>query len=241
VPNPVTLKYIYAGTTYLQTYTVLSVRGIDDFDEIQFYPAYRNDYLDGTLDDPQKVFRRVITIGFGVVQDAGTRRFLERWQNFPQRSIIYGAQEIIVDPFDASFSNTWQNNVKLGRYFVIRCIEATPISVQPSPIPAIADSLMYIKKKVQVTGTESSPQTFTTTVAPLDTDDAGHAFPAISLLSFAPTVLITSLQTCLVSRTTDTITQSGANITFKLFHDNVGNPSGDGNFYADVTIGLEAL
>jgi hypothetical protein len=64
------------GTTVTgdtQAYSVLGVRGLDNPDELQLWPAISKTLLDGSLAQTNLKARRVITVDFGVLQTKDLR------------------------------------------------------------------------------------------------------------------------------------------------------------------------
>lgn len=98
---------------------------------------------------------------------------------------------------------------------------------------------MYFKK-IEVTGTQASPQTVTTNTAPLDVDASGDAFPVIDLDTQVANIVITPHQDCAVNLIGDVV-QSGDNISFQIAHSDVGNASDDGKFYATIDISIYGI
>jgi phage gp36-like protein len=98
---------------------------------------------------------------------------------------------------------------------------------------------MYFKK-VEVTGTQTSPQTFVTNAGALVVTENGDAFPSIDLTSQVANIVLTSYQDCQVNQVGD-ITQSGTDITFQLAISDVGNASSDGKYYVTIDISVYGL
>jgi len=236
----IVFKYRKSSTTYSRTFAVSSVRGYDEPDEVEFLPPIQQVALDGTIIEEMQGFRRVITVGFGVLQEAADRAFVfnflannERWITMSPMGTVVLA---LADP--TAFANQWQNGHKLERNYDVQLRETILQTAWPDYADPVEIETLYIKTDVQITGTPESPQTLTTNTAPLATDDTGQAYPAISLTTHAVSLLIAEKQDCVVYRTSD-ISQSGNNITFQVAHANAGNAYSDGNFYAALTIGLQ--
>jgi len=103
------------------------------------------------------------------------------------------------------------------------------------------DEIMYLKRHVKIEGTEASPETFTTNVGKLATDETAQNYPAFSDSThvFHVEVNGTPYQDAKIH----IITQpsiSGGNITFTAAVSGSGNMSGDGYAYADIAIFLQA-
>jgi len=134
-----------AYTVYIDDITVtqatqlniLSMKGLDDPDSYSFFPAIRNDYLDGSIDTQFQAFRRVVTIDCGVVQARADRLgILSFWMD-NSRMINYTSSsaseaQLPFVPKDASgYSNTWEQNTKLGRRFVLNLDEPSTRTTFP--------------------------------------------------------------------------------------------------------------
>lgn len=236
----ITFKYV-SGLTYSRSFAVIKLRGLDDPDQVQLWPNFQRKLADGSVIEVIKGFRRVFTATLGILNSSTDRKFIQSFLSHPQRAVLYTTNATINCSLAnvEKFENQWLYNTNLMRFFEVELIENSIYTTWPVLVNPTTDADMYIKTKVEITGTEASPQTLTTNTAPLDVDDTGNPYPAISLVSYAPTVLITEHQDCLVNRVSD-ITQSGANISFTVAHSDVGNPFGDGKFYATIVIGIQA-
>ena len=127
----VTLKYNGGVTT--KDYSVLSVRGMDDGDEIQTHNPFLNTSDDGTLYENMDSFRRAITIDFGVVSAAADRLFLFNWATAKDKTITFGSitnlQVVLEDV--TRFMNTWLGGSKDAKSYPLRVRERTSWTVVP--------------------------------------------------------------------------------------------------------------
>jgi len=125
----VTLKY---GTT-TQAYQVLWIRGMDDPEEMIFWPPVVERRIDGSLYENFRAYQRVISINFGVIQDASLRDFIFTWLKQSEKKIILDSEELAVVLEKADrFSNTWNDNLETERAFQVRVIEKTARSTHPT-------------------------------------------------------------------------------------------------------------
>jgi len=134
------------------------------------------------------------------------------------------------------------NGFKSEKLFTFELLESIVRTEWPSGIAPIADTDMYIAKKIKIVGTQNSPEVFTTNVGKLLYNFGTTAFPSISLLSYNVAIFCNSTpyQDAKVNQVGD-VTQSGSNISFQLAVSDTGNASGDTFFYADITIALQAI
>jgi hypothetical protein len=122
------------SVNYMLSLATISVRGIDDFDDVQYINPVQNQSDNGTLYDLKDGFRRVITIDFGVVLTKSDRIFINDFlYNSTYRAITHGSETIQVVPADgAGHSNVWLNNTHLGRSYTLRLLEKTALTASPS-------------------------------------------------------------------------------------------------------------
>lgn len=217
------------------------MRGLDEPDEGQIVGT-QTDGLDGTISETIIGFRRVITAGLGILQESADRAYMLEFASAQDRWITMspmGSVHLVLeDP--AKFANEWKNGSSLARRYTVRLVENVLQTTWPTYADPVVEELAYIKTHVQITNTPDSPQTLTTNAGALATDDTGNAYPAINLATYAASVIIQPEQECDCMRVSS-ITQSGTDITFQVAHSYAGNAYADGNFYAQITILLEAL
>ena len=82
--DSITLKYGSGVGAYAKTFSVananlLYVRGLDDVDELRFWPAIQNQLLDGSMVENVSKFGRTITVNFGVIPVKADRVWLAMW------------------------------------------------------------------------------------------------------------------------------------------------------------------
>ena len=254
MPSTAVFKYIDSSlTTQSRSIQVISVRGFDDPDLVQFVPPVQNNLVDGSIETQFKGFRRVLTFDCGVLSDDTDRRFILAWNAANTRSIVYvspdlGSEEIIVTldynhgATAFEYNNNWINDFIGGKQFIIQIVENAIRRTWYNYVPASGVDVIYIAKKIKVTGTQASPQTFQTNSGALATDATGQVFPAMSLVSWAISVICNGVpyQETQINQV-GAITNVGTDISFQLAVSDAGNPSGDGFFYTDLLICLEAI
>lgn len=245
-------KYVDStNTVQSDTIQVLSVRGFEEPDLVQFWPPIQNNLVDGTIETQFKGFRRVITFDCGILSNRTDRLFIQKFLNANTRSISYNGQSLGVEEIIVSldfnhnatafeFNDEWVNGFIYGKQFILYVVENAIRNVWYNYTPASTVDILYLATKIKVTGTNASPQTFQTNSGQLATDATGKVFPGMSLLTYAVTVDPISLQDGKIARV-GAITNVGAAISFQLAVSDAGAPSGDGFFYCDLLIGLEAI
>lgn len=236
----VTFRYRSGATTYSRTFTALAVRGLDEPDIVKLV-GWQFKASDHSLIEFFKGFRRCPIVTIGVIQEAADRQFMlyflqavDRWIYLGSLASVYC---VLADP--EGFENEWKYDTSLMRYYDIALRENVIYTEWPAGVEPTETETLYIKSKVEITGTEASPQTLTTNAGALATDDTGNAYPAINLASWAVTVILTEHQDRLVNRVSD-ITQSGTDISFTVAASDIGNLYADNKTYATITIGLQA-
>lgn len=237
----ITFKYRSGATTYSRTYDAYAIRGLDEPDDVELWPPIQHRLSDGSIREQIVGFRRIITATLGVLQVEADRTFALNFLQSKERWVYLGSLASVYCVLDdpAGFENQWLHDTSLLRFFEVRLKEWRIYTTWPDELEPTADTNLYIKTNVQITGNEASPQTLTTNTAPLDVDDTGNPYPAINLAAYAVSVVLAERQDCLINRIAD-ITQAGSNITFTVAHSDAGNPYADGNYYATVTILLQA-
>lgn len=100
---------------------------------------------------------------------------------------------------------------------------------------------MYFLDDVEVTGTEASPETFTTNVGKLAVMSTGAPWPTFNASTHKFSVHPHGKQDARISLV-NTPSVSGGNLTFQLAISDYGNPKpSDSKFYARITIFLQAI
>lgn len=122
--DSITLKY---GASSSVTLRVLAVRGMDDPDWVDFYPAISNTYLDGSKDTQFQGFRRKVRIDCGVVADRNSRLAILYWLLDNNRKIDYGTEtNIYFVPQNADgYANEWLENISAARRFIFELDETS--------------------------------------------------------------------------------------------------------------------
>lgn len=89
--------------------------------------------------------------------------------------------------------------------------------------------MMFYKKRIPISGTQASPQEFTTNVAPLDVDDDGYRFPAFRKL---PLIVLSARQDRKLNLVdgTEQLLADG-NVKFRLSLSDVGQAGALDNFF----------
>lgn len=221
--------------------SVLSTRGWSYADEYENYGVQQT-YLSGTMQEKFIGFRRIVTIDFGVIHDETTRVYLLYWMLASNKSITYGSDSARFALLDFNkYANEWLESCELGRHFVLSLAEADIRTTMPASIAE--GEVAYIKRKVAITGTQASPETFTTNGGKLATDQTGASYPEFNTDDYAYHVHLTPYQEAGVNLVTEpAITPSGAtgNLTFQIAVADGGKAFSDGNYYADIVIIAQA-
>lgn len=139
------------------------------------------------------------------------------------------------------FRNEWLFGYRHAQHFILRVTEST-IHIA-WPVAVEADELMYVKNQVAITGTEASPETFTTNVGKLATMQTVAPFPTFNDATHVFHVNIngTKYQSADIAVVKNSIAEVGGNIQFQAYVNYGGNPASGGNYYMDVAIFLQAI
>jgi hypothetical protein len=234
-----TATFEYDGTT-TRDFGVLSLRGFDNPEEV-IIVGVQHRLLDGSFSESIRGFNRVVTLDLGVLSDRDDRNYLLEWSRSEERQIRFAGDTVyaaLEDPL--RLQNEWLENLNFARRFVLRVIDS---SVKQSfGSVSTGDDLMYFKAKVQITGTEGSPQTLTTNSAPLAAMETLAAWPTFnaSTHKFHVEVNGAPYQSAPVYLANNPSVLAG-NLTFQVAVGYGGNASGDGNYYSDIAIFLQTI
>jgi hypothetical protein len=140
----------------------------------------------------------------------------------------------------AEFSNEWLNGLYSAKHFVLRVTES--YVHQAWPVAAVAETNMYIKNQVAITGTQASPETFTTNVGKLLVMETGASFPTFNSSThvFYVSVNGSKYQSADIAKVKDSESVVGGNIQFQAYINYGGNAASDGNYYLDICVFLQA-
>ena len=141
--------YVNAGGTTVtgdtQAYDVLGVRGLDNPDEVQLWPALSKQLLDGSQSQTNLKARRVITVDFGVIQTKADRVWLMSFMLAPVKELIFAGDsegvgetvEVVLESAEG-FQNEWLEGLSMARSFTLRFVEKTPWADPPTSFSAPA-------------------------------------------------------------------------------------------------------
>lgn len=127
----VRFTYTINGGGYVDL-AYLSLRGLDDPDDIEPFPQVANDHIDGSSNTQFVAFRRLPTIDLGVVSDRASRIALLYWMIDNARTIDYNSQEsgkseaglAVVPQNPKEFKNVWLDGFSGARAFVFQLKES---------------------------------------------------------------------------------------------------------------------
>ena len=130
--DSVTLKYDGGGET--KTFSVMGVRGLDDVDDLKFWPRIQNELLDGTMNEIVTKFRRIITIDFGVIETKADRVWLVLFMLAPDKVIVCASpsEDVPVVLADVEgMQNEWIDGLDFARSFTLSFQEIAVNSTAP--------------------------------------------------------------------------------------------------------------
>lgn len=242
------LKYLDNETNVAatQVFSALRVKGFDPSDDLQDFPDFIADVIDGTIIHQTIGFRRNFTIEFGTGLSFSERTFIGNFWRSYRKWLIYThdgiSEKIEVVRRTGEFDTIWIDNVHLARYCVLELSDKYVLTDFPSASvnPVVYDLNMYIKKKVQIDGYVGNPETFTTNNGKLASCDApAGAYPTFNSANEKYHIDINGqvYQDCHFHVTALESVSSG-NITFDVERSDAGNPSSDGSYYADIIISV---
>ena len=232
-----TFQYAESGTDYTQGFDLLALKGFDEPDEMAL-AVIQHEHLDGSLAENIWGQRRIITADFGVVETHAERTFIADFIRNETRQIRDASglfADVVLEDVKRAIAE-WENNCRLGRRYILRLLSAN--LEQSFGTVVEEDELAYIKKHVEVTGTQSSPETFTTNSGKLVTQENGAVYPTFNSSTHDFVVLITP-PIGYKDRAVGLANQPsivGGNITFQLAASDLGDGS---TVYVDITIILQ--
>jgi hypothetical protein len=100
--------------------TVLAEHGMSDPDSFDFFPALQKTFLDGTMKEYIKGFRRKILVDVGVVAASADRKRILYWMCDNDRTVDYLTEINVPLALQdvGGFENEWKFDCSLNRYFV---------------------------------------------------------------------------------------------------------------------------
>ena len=239
--DTLTFTYIRSGTTYTRDIDVLSLRGWTDPDEFENFGVQQS-YLSGSVQERFIGFRRIVTIDFGVINDRDDRIHLLYWMLAANKSITYSSDTAHFALLDfGRYANEWLESCELGRQFILSLAETDIRTTMPTSV--VEGEVAYIKRKVAITGTQASPEAFTTNAGKLATDETGANYPTFDTDSYAYQVTLVPYQEAQVNLVTEpSISGGGATgaLTFQIAVSDSGKAFSDGAYYADIVIIAQA-
>lgn len=232
---PVVLQY----DAITRSFAALSVKGLDEPDDVRLV-GVQHEYRNGVIAEQLQGFQRVITLDLGVLTDKDDRFFLLKFLTSSNRQLRTSSQLSFVSLVDPErFANEWMDDIEHGRRFTLSLIDEQVYRVFPTI--ALETEIMYLKSKVEITGTQASPESFTTNSGKLATDETGNAYPTFNAATHVVHVSVNGApyQEAHVNIIEKPAVSSG-NISFQLAVQDGGKPASDGKFYADISIFLQA-
>jgi hypothetical protein len=117
----VTLKY--GGGATSKSFAVLGVRGLDDVDDLRFWPRLSHELLDGTMTETISAYSRIITIDFGVISEKADRVWLVGFLIASDKQITCASPaedvSVVLDTPDG-ISSEWLDGLDFARAFTLR-------------------------------------------------------------------------------------------------------------------------
>ena len=132
--SQITLSYGSGPTS--KTFDVLSVKGFDDADDVEFVNAFVNRSDDGTyFEHVEGTFHRRIVVDFGAVDLKADRVFfVQFFLATNTKTLTYGSESslAVVVPNLARVMNEWFEGSSLAKRYVVEFIEKSPRSGNPA-------------------------------------------------------------------------------------------------------------
>ena len=226
-----------------KAFDALYVKGFDSPDHIQFIPPIIFNIVNGGKATEFRGFKRIITFQLAALDSF--EDYIRGWAQASTKSLIYKGisvtpEEAVVILETPELLNEWLDDYEHTKQYTITVIENRVRQVFPNLyLPEVDNMTGNVANKIEITGTQSTPQTFTTNSGVLSTDSTGHAFPVINLASYVVSIVLPAYQDAKINQV-ESVTQSGSDITFQLAVSDTGAASSDGKYYCDIMIILQA-
>lgn len=235
-----TFIYTRSGVQSSRSIDVLYHRGMTEPDEIEDVGPI-HDRLDGVIVETVAGARKHVQVVVGARATAADRRFLANWILSSDRTLVIGnfASSMVLE--DDTLLSEWLNAIERGRRFNLRLIDdhiyhdwddgATP------------EEDMYLKYEVEITGTETSPETLTTNSGKLATMQNGDPYPVFNSSTHDFLIAVNADKQCQASFqiVKGSRSVSAGNLSFQIYISDIGAPApSDGKYFATIAIFLQA-
>lgn len=117
-----------------KTYSVLSIRGLHDVDDVSFWPANTQVLLDGSKRQKISSFGRTITVDFGVISTQADRVWLVvPFSLALVKQIEYDGETVsVVLKNPDQLSSEWRGGFEGARSYVIEFLEVAMNTTAPT-------------------------------------------------------------------------------------------------------------
>ena len=230
-----TLVYLKAGNYYSRNIAFMRLIGLLEPDRLVRI-AKVHECRDGSIKEQILGFHKAIQLDVAPTTTPAERRFLVGFLLGEFRSIEYHGliSEVIFK--DAELVSQWVYECEHNRAFTILALD--PFVYRRWQDGVASDTDMFYTAIVEITGTATSPQTFTTNVAPIATDIWGNPFPNFTSMK-ASIVGIPANNSQFVFCLVGEATLIGGNLTWSCFMSEFDIPASDGKFYVKFTISAQ--
>ena len=209
---------------------------MDEPDQIQKVGVV-HDLLDGSILEQVRGFHKVISPTVSANATAAERRFLAKFIVSDDKTLKYGNYVSGV-VCDEDLASEWLEDCEYGREFTFRLVDHHVYQSWDDGLTG--DDLLYLSAEIEITGTESSPQLLTTGTAPIALMQNLSAWPSFNddVYDFVP--IPVARDGTFYGVLKGSVTESGGDLSFQVFHSDTGNPASDGKFYAAICIFAQA-
>jgi hypothetical protein len=233
-----TLTYIKNGTTRSRQIDILAVKGSSTPDSVRIVAA-NHEYLDGSAERQVLGFNKRIAVDFGVLVDKDDRAFVSDFILGDTKCVEFSDQADDVVLESEEYATRWLQEIELGRRFTLELLGS--VLYRNWGRKATETEIMYLKSNVKIEGTETNPETFTTNVGKLATDDTGKSYPVFSDVTHVFLVALNAEKNCQATfaMVKDSVAVVAGNLTFQAFVSDYGSAAADGFYYASIAIFLQ--
>jgi hypothetical protein len=196
----------------------LFIKGLSEPWKWRYVPDKVFKAADGSSSTQYQGFQRYIRLELAPISadDDFIRIFLQA----ETKTVLIPGSVLLSDSCQATFEeieqeDAWHEDFFNARLYTIDLLEKTVRTDWPTPIPIGDNMTGFIVHDIEVVGTLSAPETFTTNVGKLLYQHDTFPFPPIDLSTNKVSIVFDYDQPWMVCRV-GAISQSGTNITFQL-------------------------
>ncbi len=239
-----TLKYYdEEGSLQSQSFVSFYVKGVDRPWKWQMVPAKTIEAIDGNKRTHWLGFRRFIGVKLAPIYE--DEDFIEAFFQANRRIIEYQGNFLVLAKAtgivnEVEYENEWYDGCCFAKIYAFEFQDSKVWKTWPTPVKYDED--MYIKRHVQVEGTQNGPELFETNSGKLQYNYETTPFPSFDDETDLISVECNGApyQDAKINLVGEPFTEGGV-LKFYLAIADGGRPADDGNVYTDIVIKVQEL